>query len=436
MKHSKKIFTFFIFIIICNLVSYTFAASLEENTQELEASIDSGAVLILEETTGKVIYEQNGYKRMFPASTTKIMTAILTIENCNLDETATASEYAINSIPEGYTNASIQVGEVLTVKDLLYALMVTSANESAIVLAEHVAGSEEAFCWMMNDKAKEIGCQDTHFVNPNGIHSEDHYSTAYDLALIANYAMQNETFREIVKTTSYTLPSTNAYPREDRTFTNTNSLIIYDNRNRADNYYYEYATGIKTGYTSQAGNCLVSSAEKNGMSYITVVLNAPVGYTAAGTISHRYLDTIALFNFAFDNYSFRKLKSKNALIETITIDNGEKDANSLDLLISDEVNVLASIDNRNSEIEPEVTLNDNLSAPISKGEVVGTITYRVEGLKYTTDLVAGNDVKVQKKFNIKFFILISIVILLLVIVFVKRQIKLKKKYRYNRNKYI
>ena len=436
MKHSKKIFTFFIFIIIFNLVSYTFAASLEENTQELEASIDSGAVLILEETTGKVIYEQNGYKRMFPASTTKIMTAILTIENCNLDETATASEYAINSIPEGYTNASIQVGEVLTVKDLLYALMVTSANESAIVLAEHVAGSEEAFCWMMNDKAKEIGCQDTHFVNPNGIHSEDHYSTAYDLALIAKYAMQNETFREIVKTTSYTLPSTNAYPRKDRTFTNTNSLIIYDNRNRADNYYYEYATGIKTGYTSQAGNCLVSSAEKNGMSYITVVLNAPVGFTAAGTISHRYLDTIALFNFAFDNYSFRKLKSKNALIETITIDNGEKDANSLDLLISDEVNVLASIDNRNSEIEPEVTLNDNLSAPISKGEVVGTITYRVEGLKYTTDLVAGNDVKVQKKFNIKFFILISIVILLLVIVFVKRKIKLKKKYRYNRNKYI
>lgn len=436
MKHSKKIFTFLIFMIVCNLVSYIFAASLEENTRELEASIDSGAVLILEETTGKVIYEKNGYERMFPASTTKIMTAILAIENCNLDETATASEYAINSIPEGYTNASIQVGEVLTVKDLLYALMVTSANESAIVLAEHVAGSEEAFCWMMNDKAKEIGCKDTHFVNPNGIHSEDHYSTAYDLALIAKYAMQNETFRKIVKTTSYTLPSTNAYPTEDRTFTNTNSLIIYDNRNRADNYYYEYATGIKTGYTSQAGNCLVSSAEKNGMDYITVVLNSPLGYTTAGTISHRYLDTIALFDFAFDNYSFRKLKSKNALIETITIDNGEKNANSLDLLISDDVTVLASIDNRDSEIEPEVSLNDGLLAPISKGDVVGTITYRVEGLKYTTDLIAGNDVKVQKKFNTKFLIIIGIVILLGVIILTIRRIRLQKKYRYNRNKYI
>lgn len=436
MKHSKKIFTFLVFVIVCNLVSYIFAASLEENTRNLEATIDSGAVLILEETTGKVIYEKNGYERMFPASTTKIMTAILAIENCNLDETATASEYAINSIPEGYTNASIQVGEVLTVKDLLYALMVTSANESAIVLAEHVAGSEEAFCWMMNDKAKEIGCKDTHFVNPNGIHSEDHYSTAYDLALIAKYAMQNETFRKIVKTTSYTLPSTNAYPTEDRTFTNTNSLIIYDNRNRADNYYYEYATGIKTGYTSQAGNCLVSSAEKNGMSYITVVLNAPLGYTTAGTLSHRYLDTIALFDFGFDNYSFRKLKSKNALIETITIDNGEKNANSLDLLISDEVTVLASIDNRDSEIEPEVTLNDGLSAPISKGDVVGTITYRVEGLKYTTDLIAGNDVKVQKKFNIKFLVIIGIFILLLVVILIIRRIRLQKKYKYNRNKYI
>lgn len=437
MKRTKKFFIFFIFIFVFNLVSSAFAASLEENTQELEASIDSGAVLILEETTGKVIYEKNGYDRMFPASTTKIMTAILAIENCNLDETATASEYAINSIPEGYSNASIQVGEVLTVEDLLYALMVTSANESAIVLAEHVSGSEEAFCWLMNDKAKELGCQDTHFVNPNGIHNEDHYSTAYDLALIAKYAMQNDTFRKIVKTTSYTLPATNAYPAEDRTFTNTNSLIIYDNRNRADNYYYEYATGIKTGYTSQAGNCLVSSAEKNGMSYINVVLNAPVGYTTAGTISHRYLDTIALFDYAFDNYSFRKLKSKDSLIKTVSIKNGEKNANSLDLLISDEVTVLASIDNRDSEIEPEITLNEDLSAPISKGEVVGSITYRIEGLKYTTDLIAGNDVNELKEFDMKFFVILGIVILLvLVIILIRKRIRLQKKYKYNRNKYV
>ncbi len=436
MRQTKKIFIFF--IIFLNLVSTVFAASLQENTRELESSINSGAVLILEQTTGKVIYEKNGYERMYPASTTKILTAILAIENCSLDDTATASEYAINSIPSGYTTANIQIGEVLTVKDLLYALMVTSANESAIILAEKVSGSEEEFCWLMNKKAAELGCKDTHFVNPNGIHKDDHYSTAYDLALIANYAMQNETFREIVKTTSYTLPSTNAYPAEDRTFTNTNSLILYDNRNRDDNYYYEFATGIKTGYTSQAKNCLVSSATKNGMSYINVVLGAPVSYGASGTISHRYLDTINLFNYAFDNYSFRKLKDKNNLIDTITIENGEKNANSLKLLIGSEVTVLASIDNKNTEITPEISLKDNLSAPISEGDVVGSITYRIEGLKYTADLLAGNNVNKLKKFDIKiilYFIFIPIIVLI-VLAFIVRYINKKKKYRYNRTKYL
>ena len=193
------------------------------------------------------------------------LTAILAIEHCNLDETATASEFAINSIPSGYSTANIQIGETLSVKDLLYALMLQSANESAVILAEHVSGSQEAFADLMNKKAKEIGCENSHFVNPNGIHNNDHYTTAHDLALISNYAMKNSTFRDIVKTTSFTLPATSAYPSATRTYINTNNLLIYDNRNRPDNYYYEYATGIKTGYTTEAKNCLVSSATKNGM---------------------------------------------------------------------------------------------------------------------------------------------------------------------------
>ena len=268
----------------------------------------------MESSTGKIIYEKNGYEKKYPASTTKMLTAILAIEHCNLDEMATASEFAINSIPSGYSTANIQIGESLSVRDLLYALMLQSANESAVVLAEHISGSQEAFADLMNQKAAEIGCKNTHFVNPNGVHDEDHYSTAYDLALIAKYAMQNETFREIVKTTSFTLPATSAYPSNTRTYTNTNNLIIYDNRNRPDNYYYEYATGIKTGYTSAAKNCLVSSAEKNGIEYICVVLGASITYGNSGSISARYVDTINLFNYAFDNYSFRKLKFANTNI--------------------------------------------------------------------------------------------------------------------------
>lgn len=441
MKKSKKIFIFTFFIILCNLVSSVSASSSLENTAStykvttedlaietytLESSITSEAVLIMEESTGKVIYEKNAYERRFPASTTKIMTAILALENCKLEDTATASEYAIMSIPSGYSNANIQVGETLTIKDLLYSLMVTSANESAIILGEHISGSEEAFCWLMNDKAKELGCKDTHFVNPNGIHKDDHYSTAYDLALMAKYAMQNETFRQIVKTTEFSLPSTDSYSGEERHFYNTNNLIRSET-----NWYYEYATGIKTGFTSQAGNCLVSSAEKDGVSYIAVVLNAPVRYENGRTISARYLDTTNLFEYAFNNYHFSKMKSTNDLVKTITIENGKKKENSLNLLIASDVNVLLSVDN-NEVFEPEITLNENLNAPIKKGDIVGNITYKIDGLKYTADLLAGNDVEVMEDEKTVIFVVISGFIIIL---FMIRFVNKRKKYKKKRNKY-
>lgn len=435
MKHSKKIISFIIFLVFLNFLSFSFGASLSEKTSELENSISSEAVLLMEPSTGKVIYEKNGYQKKYPASTTKIMTAILAIEHCNLNESATASEFSINSIPSGYSTANIQIGETLSVKDLLYVLMLQSANEAAVILAEHISGSQDAFADLMNDKAREIGCKNTHFVNPNGIHNENHYSTAYDLALIAKYCMQNETFREIVKTTSYTLPATTAYPAETRTFTNTNNLVIYDNRNRPDNYYYKYATGIKTGYTSYAKNCLVSSATKNDMDYICVVLGSSISYTDVGQISARYVDTISLFNYAFDNFSFRKLKSENSSIETIEIENATKDTKNLNLLISSDVTVLASIDNKNSEINPEINLNDGLKAPISKGDIVGTISYEVEGIRYTTDLLAGNDVEEYKGNFILLYILIFFVILALII-FCIRYYNKKKIYIYNKTKYI
>lgn len=390
----------------------------------------------MESSTGKIIYEKNGYEKKYPASTTKMLTAILAIEHCNLDEMATASEFAINSIPSGYSTANIQIGESLSVRDLLYALMLQSANESAVVLAEHISGSQEAFADLMNQKAAEIGCKNTHFVNPNGVHDEDHYSTAYDLALIAKYAMQNETFREIVKTTSFTLPATSAYPSNTRTYTNTNNLIIYDNRNRPDNYYYEYATGIKTGYTSAAKNCLVSSAEKNGIEYICVVLGASITYGNSGSISARYVDTINLFNYAFDNYSFRKLKFANTNIQTIEIENATKDTKNLDLLIANDVDIFVSIDNQdNSNIEPEIVLKEGLQAPIAKGDIVGTISYEVEGLRYTTDLIAGSDVEEFKQSYILLYVLVAIVILIIIILFIRYYNK-KKKFINRRNKYI
>lgn len=436
MNKSRKIFSLIIFaIILCSTFSYTLAITLAEKTNELEKNLSSEAVLLMEASTGKVVYEKNGYEKKYPASTTKIMTAILAIEHCNLNETATASEFAINSVPSGYSTANIQIGETLSVKDLLYALMLQSANESAVILAEHVSGSQEAFANLMNEKAKELGCKNTHFINPNGIHNENHYTTAYDLALITQYAMKNQTFRDIVKTTSFTLPATTSYPSESRTYANTNNLIIYDARNRPDNYYYKYATGVKTGYTSAAKNCLVASAEKNGIEYISVVLGASITYESTGSVSHRYVDTISLFDYAFDNFSFRKLKSANNLIKTIKIENGKKDENSLDLLIASDVNSLVSLDNKSNQIDPEITLKEGLSAPIAKGDIVGTISYKVEGINYTTDLIAGNDVEEYKPNKIGLYILIFLILIIAILTAV-RYYNLKKRSLKSRNKYI
>ena len=436
MNKSRKIFSLIIFaIILCSTFSYTLAVTLAEKTNELEKNLSSEAVLLMEASTGKVVYEKNGYEKKYPASTTKIMTAILAIEHCNLNETATASEFAINSVPSGYSTANIQIGETLSVKDLLYALMLQSANESAVILAEHVSGSQEAFANLMNEKAKELGCKNTHFINPNGIHNENHYTTAYDLALITQYAMKNQTFRDIVKTTSFTLPATTSYPSESRTYANTNNLIIYDARNRPDNYYYKYATGVKTGYTSAAKNCLVASAEKNGIEYISVVLGDSITYESTGSVSHRYVDTISLFDYAFDNFSFRKLKSANNLIKTIKIENGKKDENSLDLLIASDVNSLVSLDNKSNQIDPEITLKEGLSAPIAKGDIVGTISYKVEGINYTTDLIAGNDVEEYKQNKIGLYILIFLILIIAILTAV-RYYNLKKRSLKSRNKYI
>ncbi len=197
-------------------------------------------------------------------------------------------------------------GEKIKVEDLLYAMLIPSGNDAANVLAEHVSGSLSGFAELMNKKAKEIGCTNSNFTNPSGIHDENLYTTAYDLSLIARYAMNFETFRKVVSTPSYTLPSTNAYSKADRTFSISNSLI---NPNSKD--YYEYATGIKTGYTSSAKDCLIASAKKDDIEFMIVVLGA--GSRSNGQ-KERYLDCKTLFDFAFDNYTayYKNLQEEKA----------------------------------------------------------------------------------------------------------------------------
>ena len=404
LKHMKKIIiSLLIFIILITFNLSTYAA---ENI-----SIKSGAGLLVERSKGKVLFDKNAYEKMYPASTTKILTAIVVLENTKLDDMATVSKNALETIPNGYVTCNLQIGEELSVKDLMYALMVKSANDAAVVLAEHVGGSVEGFSDMMNEKAKEIGCKNTHFVNPNGIHNANHYTTAYDLYLMAEYALSFEytnEFRDFVSKTSYTLPATNMYPAEDRSFTTTNELIKINNNNRKDNYYYKNALGIKTGHTSQAGYCLVSSSSRDNLEFISVILDG--GFDENG-LSERYTETIKLFNFGYDNFTLTKLKEENNIIDTITVEKATKETATLNLLIKDEITVINDKSTDIDKIEPKIELKENIIAPIAKGEVLGTITYVVDDIEYKSELLAEHDVE---KFDITFELIVTGVFLLII----------------------
>ena len=320
----KKSITFLILIItIFNLIMnfYSVQATEIEEIQDINnLETYSPCIAMLEEDTGDILYDKKAFEKMYPASTTKIMTAILTIENCNLYDATTVSYNAIASVPSSYTRANLQVGEVLTIEDLLYATLIPSANDAANVLAEHIGGSIESFATMMNTKASEIGCKNTNFTNPSGVHNENHYTTAYDLALIARYAMGLEEFRKVVSTTSYVLPDTDWYNADlsvyngIRKFNNSNALIKPEFKND----YYEFATGIKTGYTNASKDCVVASAKKDNVEFIIVVLGA--GNLENGR-RQKYVDCINLFNFAFDNYTSKYLALQEEKKNSKTFEN-------------------------------------------------------------------------------------------------------------------
>lgn len=394
MKLKFKIILLFCLMII-GIQSVAFAD---------ELNLNSEAAILVEVSTGRIIYEKNSTKQMYPASTTKVLTAILVIENCELDEIVTVRESALSNIPSGYVTCNLQVGEQLSVKDLLYALMIPSANDAAYVLAEYVAGSVEDFSVMMNDKARQLGCKTTHFVNPNGIHEDSHYSTAYDLYLIADYAMKNEFFRNLVATTEYTLPATEKYPNEDRILKTTNELLNENSRK----YFYKNAIGIKTGYTSKAGNCLIGGASRDGLEFIAVVLN---GGTTNEGLNSRYVDSKKLFEYAYDNFTLTKIIEKGSVVQTLEIENATKETKHLDLVIDETITVVNNKSIDMNSVIPEITLREVLEAPIAAGEEIGTIKYKVDDIEYSAKLLAKTSVE---KVDYSIYLIIAAVILLFI----------------------
>lgn len=246
--------------------------------------ISAESAILMELQTGTILYEKNIHAREYPASTTKILTTLLVTEHCSLDETVTFSHDAVFDTPRGSNHVSMNVGDTLTIEKCLQAILIRSANEVSFAVAEHIGGTREAFIDMMNERAKELGCVDSHFANPNGLPDEDHYTSAYDLAMIGRAFFANEL---LCKTTMMpTLRLTNS----NGDLVDANKMELLPGKKHA----YEYIIGCKTGYTDTARSCLVSCAEKDGMKLICVVLKDESPY--------QYEDTISLYNYGFSNF--------------------------------------------------------------------------------------------------------------------------------------
>ncbi len=367
------------------------------NTTVFAVEVSAPHAILIDLDTGKTLFQQDAYSPVYPASTTKVLTAILALENCSLDEKVTASFTAVNSVYAGGTTASIQEGETHTVRDLLCTLLVHSANDAAYILAEHIGGSTTSFCSMMNSRAKELGAIGTYFVNPNGLPSTTHKCSAYDMALFAKHAMKNfPEFREIVKMTSYALPVTeeykklyrNEYPNATdeeihRYLTTTTNHLINPSR---ESYYYEYATGIKTGYTDAAANCIVASAEKDGVELIVVIFGAN-GWTNLRN------DCVNLFEYGFSRLRSQTLSAAGTVVETLEIKNGEPENNKLNVVVENTLKTTFSSSDLVEAFSPSISIKPNLKAPIESGEVIGTITYDIYNSTYTSNLLAGNSIE-------------------------------------------
>ena len=263
-----------------------------ENTEdEKELNIYGKSCILIERSTGRVAYEKNADERIYPASTTKLLTAIIALEHCDLNDVVTITYEMTSQVPYNYTTAYLRVGEQVTVEELLNTLLIPSANDSGFALAIHISGSVDEFAKLMNEKAAEIGCTNSNFTNPCGVHDPNHYSTARDMSKIGIYAMNYPQIASIVCKTSYTLHENQ---RNARSFENTNTLILPDSKT-----YYEFSNGMKTGFTDQAGACLVATAKKENMEFLAVIIGCP---EPSHGISYRDLDAKTLFEYGFENY--------------------------------------------------------------------------------------------------------------------------------------
>lgn len=349
----KKIITLFITftIFLCQNVSY--ADSL---------NLSAKSYVLIDEIGGRVLLEKDAHNKMPMASTTKIMTALIALENSNLDDQVIIDERSINV--EG-SSIYLKNKESISMVDLLYGLMLRSGNDSAVAIANFISEDEEQFINLMNEKAKSIGALNTNFTNPHGLSHKDHYSTAYDLALITREAFKFEEFEDIVSAKSY-----NAHRGANGYFLNKNQTL----------WDYSGGDGVKIGYTMAAGRCLVSSAMRDDMRLIAVSLQAPNWFN----------DNYKIMDYGFENYKSYTIYNKNQLIKKIQVTNDKIDLN----LVTENDLIYPLKDEEINSIKINVAINKDIELPIYKGEVLGTIDTYSDGVLIQKDnLLSSHDIK-------------------------------------------
>lgn len=360
----------------------TEGTSTDSTSSELTLTAESA--ILMDATTGKILYEKNSRTKQYPASITKLMTILLALEHGSLEDEITFSHDAVFSIEPGSAHIAIQEGEILTLEQVLYGIMLRSANECANAAAEYVDGSMEKFTEHMTARAKELGCENTNFVNANGLFDENHYTTAYDMALIAQELLKNETYRSMMSNTYYLIPPTNKQP-EERPLHGQHQML-----NENSLYYYEPAEGGKTGYTVEAQNTLVTYAKQGDTELIAVVLKC--------NGAQHYVDTKTLFEYGFANYQTVKAFSAADLTQNVAITETYKDkTTTLDTIaVAPASDVYVTIP-KNAAIEnitKAVDCPESASVPVAVGDKLGTVVLSLNGEALATvDLTAQKEVK-------------------------------------------
>ena len=442
MKTKRFLALFLVLILSFCLVPPALA---DEPALPKAPDINCQAALLVDYNTGLPLYAKNEHQEMYPASLTKIMTALLVLEavdsgKLSLTDSLTASRSAMTTgLDEDGSNAGIQEGEIMTVEQYLTCMLVVSANEACNVLAEAVSGSVSAFVEAMNAKAQALGCENTHFVNASGLHDPQHYTSAWDLYLITRAAMEHEDFMRICDTGKAVIPATNL--SEERTLHTTNYLIDVW---RSRGYINADAHGIKTGSTDAAGHCLVSSAIRGSLHFVSVALGGERKTLEDGEIrTYSFYDTNQLFKWAFENFSYQTIAMETEEIQEVPVELSKTD--HVTVHPAGDAEVLLPKTLSPELLERDIELQSSVDAPVSAGQKLGTMTLSYDGTTYATlDLVASFDVEasrlktllrsIQDFFSKTSVRVVGIIVLLLLILLLVWKVFLsRRRYRYGRS---